>query len=135
MTTYRAMLDTNIISSLMSDPYGAARKRLERFGVADVCISIISAAELWFGAERTSSRRINAEVAAATSLVAVVPFEHPADQEYGRLRAHLQRLGTPIGPNDLFIAAHALSLGVMLITANVREFHRVPGLRVENWLD
>lgn len=129
------MLDTNIVSALMGDPYGATRKRLERFGVANACVSIISAAELWYGAERTTSKRIAAEVEAITSLVAVVPFEHPADHEYGKLRAYLQRLGTPIGPNDLFIAAHALSLGAMLVTANTREFFRVPGLVVENWLD
>lgn len=129
------MLDTNIVSSLMGDPYGTTRQRLERFGIANVCVSIISAGELWYGAERATSKRIAAEVAAITSLVAVVPFEHPADREYGKLRTHLQRLGTPIGPNDLFIAAHALSLGVMLVTANTREFSRVPDLVVENWLE
>ena len=64
----------------------------------------------------------------------VLPFEPPADRVYGGIRAYLERVGMPIGPNDLFIAAHALALDLTLVTANKREFRRVPGLKVENWL-
>lgn len=64
----------------------------------------------------------------------IAPFAEPADQLYGEIRAELQRRGTPIGANDLFIAAHALALDCILVTDNMREFERVPGLRIENWL-
>jgi tRNA(fMet)-specific endonuclease VapC len=69
------------------------------------------------------------------SFVPVVAFEHRADEVYAEIRSWLEARGTPIGPNDLFIAAHALSLDLTLVTGNLREFSRVPGLRVENWLD
>ena len=67
--------------------------------------------------------------------MSIVPFAEPADQVYAELRAHLERAGTPIGPHDLLIAAHALALDLTLVTDNLREFSRVPDLRVENWLD
>lgn len=67
--------------------------------------------------------------------IEILPVEPPADQVYADIRAHLARQGKPIGPNDLFIAAHALSLDLTLVTANVGEFSRVPNLRIENWLD
>ena len=65
----------------------------------------------------------------------ILPLEHPADEHYGEIRAHLNRMGHPIGWNDLFIAAHARSSGLILVTDNIREFSRVPGLTVVNWLD
>lgn len=68
------------------------------------------------------------------SALAVVPLEPPADRHYGRIRHYLTRLGAPIGPNDLLIAAHALTLDLTVVTANEREFSRVPALKVENWL-
>ena len=67
-------------------------------------------------------------------LIEVLPLETPADDAYGSLRAALERAGTPIGANDMIIAAQALSLGLIMVTDNVREFSRVPGLKVENWL-
>jgi tRNA(fMet)-specific endonuclease VapC len=71
---------------------------------------------------------------AILSAIEVLPFEEPADQRYGELRADLERRGASIGPNDMLIAAHALMLDCIVVTANVREFSRVRGLRVENWL-
>ncbi len=129
------MLDTNMISALMRDDVGAIWAKAEAFGLADICTSIFVAAELRFGADRVGSRRIHNEVRDILATIPVIPFESPADEHYGRIRAHLQREGRPIGPNDTWIAAHALSLGLTLVTANVREFSRVPGLAVENWLD
>lgn len=132
---FRAMLDTNILSALMREPRGPVRHRLQKFGANDVCMSIISACELRFGAERKKSAKVQKQIELITMAVPIVPFEEPADSWYGRIRASLAATGRPIGPNDLFIAAHALSLGLTLITANTREFSRVPGLSVENWLD
>ena len=68
------------------------------------------------------------------SAIDVLPMEKPAEQKYGEVRNYLEKQGTPIGANDLLIASHALSLGLCVVTQNVREFERVPGLRVENWL-
>lgn len=129
------MLDTNIASSLMRMGQGPLWNRMHHFGAHHICISIISAAELRFGAEAKGSARLSREVEDFLAGIAVLPFAPPADEQYARVRAHLKRIGKPIGPNDLFIAAHALALDLTLITDNTGEFARVPGLRVENWLD
>jgi Predicted nucleic acid-binding protein, contains PIN domain len=129
------MLDTNIVSGLMRLGQGKLWNRMHRFGAHHIGISIISAAELRFGAEAKGAIRLSEEVDDFLRGIAVLPFAEPADMHYARLRTHLKRAGTPIGPNDLFIAAHALALDLTLVTDNIREFARVPGLRVENWLD
>jgi tRNA(fMet)-specific endonuclease VapC len=131
----RAMLDTNIVSALMRAPNGPAQRRLATFGAEDVCISIIVLAELRFGFEKNPLAKSGRNLDRILGSIQVAPFEPPADEHYARLRAGLQKEGRPIGPNDLWIAAHALSLGLILVTANTREFSRVPGLMVENWLD
>lgn len=135
MRGFAAMLDTNVVSELMRAPQGPLRQRLERFGVQNACISILSAAELRYGAYKVASRRIHGQIGSVLASIQVVPFETPADDHYGRLRADLFRIGRPIGPTDLLIAAHALSLKLTLVTGNTGEFSRVPGLVVENWLD
>jgi tRNA(fMet)-specific endonuclease VapC len=104
-------------------------------GPERVGLSIVVAAELRYGAVRKKSSRLSTHVAATLLEMAVLPLEQPVDEAYADIRSTLERAGTPIGPNDLFIAAHALALDLTLVTANVREFSRVPGLRVENWLD
>lgn len=131
----RAMLDTNIVSELMRNQRSRLWERTRSHPPDSLCVSIIVAAELRFGAALQGSAHRLAEVNDILGLIAVVPFESPADGHYADIRASLHRAGTPIGPNDLFIAAHALALDLTLVTANVREFSRVPGLRVENWLD
>ena len=131
----QVMLDANIVSALMRDPLGSLRKRIEARGEGAICISIVVSAELHFGASKNPSARGLANFERILHGLAVVPLASPVDEHYGRLRAHLQRGGRPIGPNDIWIAAHALTLGLILVTANVREFSRVPGLIVENWLD
>ena len=108
---------------------------MHQFGAHHICISIVSAAELRFGAEAKGSSRLLKEVDDFLRGIAVLPFAPPADEHYAQIRAYLKRAGTPIGANDLFIAAHALALDLTLITDNIREFSRVPNLRVENWLD
>jgi tRNA(fMet)-specific endonuclease VapC len=129
------MLDTNMVSELVRDPAGQVRRRLAAFGADDVCVSILTAAELRYGAYKKGSPRLTASIERVLSILPVIAFDVPADVEYGRLRNILTSAGTPIGPVDFFIAAHALALDLTLVTANTGEFSRVPGLRLENWLD
>jgi tRNA(fMet)-specific endonuclease VapC len=128
------MLDTNIVSALAREPHGAAAARIAAVGSDAVCVSVITASELRFGCEKKASRRLTTQIDAILGAIAILPFDVPADATYGRLRAALEGAGTPIGPNDLLIASHALTLGATLVTANVDQFRRVHGLRVENWL-
>jgi tRNA(fMet)-specific endonuclease VapC len=128
------MLDTNILSDLVRDPRGAVARRIGEAGEHAVCTSIVVAAELRFGAEKSGSAKLSDRVDLLLSAIEVLPLEPPADRCYAKIRQHLIRQGTPIGPNDLLIAAHALAMDLTAVTANAREFSRVPGLRVENWL-
>jgi tRNA(fMet)-specific endonuclease VapC len=82
----------------------------------------------------TSRRRIRCDLNAILSAIEILPLEEPSDQRYGELRADLEKRGLMIGPNDMLIAAHALMLDCVVVTANIREFSRVPNLKVENWL-
>lgn len=132
MTRY--MLDTNIISDLIRNPQGRAAKRIAKVGESGICTSIIVAAELRYGCAKSGSTRLRKAVEDMLGEIGVLPFETPADAEYGALRAALETASTPIGSNDLLIAAHARATGATVVTANTQEFRRVPGLRVENWL-
>ena len=95
---------------------------------------MIVAAELRFGVAKNGSLAFERRVEEALQALEVAPFEQPADATYGAIRANLEKQGNPIGGNDLFIAAHALTLGSTLVTANEREFMRIDGLKYENWL-
>ena len=128
------LLDTNILSNLLRDPGGRAAQRLARAGADQVCTSIIVVAELRYGIAKARSGRLETQFEAILPGIDVMPFEPPADLSYGDLRTRLERAGTPIGGNDMLIAAHTLALGLTLVTANEREFSRVPDLRIENWL-
>lgn len=131
----RYLLDTNILSDLIRHPQNNVAQRIAAVGEETVCISIVVAAELRFGAAKSASRKLAERVDLILSALEILPLEAPADHHYGEIRHHLTRQGTPIGPNDLLIAAHARSLGLTVVTANGREFSRVPGLKVENWLE
>lgn len=128
------LLDTNIVSDLVRNPNGTVAKRIRRIGESEVCTSVVVAAELRFGAEKKGSTRLANQVAAVLATLEVLPLEDPADAKYAMIRAHLERAGLPLGANDLLIAAQALALGCTLVTDNDKEFRRVPGLSVENWL-
>ena len=130
----RYLLDTNILSDLIRHPQGAVAKRIATVGEQAVCTSLIVAAELRFGAAKSGSPRLSERVDQVLSALDVLPLEPPADRAYAEIRWHLTRQGTPIGPNDLLIAAQASVLGLTVITSNTGEFGRVPGLSVENWL-
>ena len=129
------MLDTNIVSELARNPQGAVAKRIAEIGPDAICVSIITAAELRYGCAKKGSPKLLAQIEAILGSVQVLALDVPADAEYGAIRAELEAAGKPIGPNDLFIAAHAYMLGAVLVTANSSEFTRVRDLKVENWLD
>ena len=132
MTRY--LLDTNILSDLIRNPQGKAARRVAKVGESDICTSVIVAAELRYGCAKSGSVKLRKAVTDLLGEIEVLPFEPPADADYGEIRATLEAAGTPIGGNDLLIAAHARALGATLVTANTREFKRVPGVKVENWL-
>ena len=129
------MLDTNIVSALARDPQGAVAARIADVGPDAICVSIIIAAELRYGCAKKGSPRLLAQIEAILDSIQVLALDVPADAEYGGLRAELEAAGKPIGPNDLFIAAHAYALQATLVTANVGEFSRIRALKLENWLD
>lgn len=132
MTLY--LLDTNAVSNLVDEPEGVIARRIAQVGAQNVATSIIVNGEIEFGLELKQSKRLTAQVKQVLSVLPILSFEEPADQRYGSLRAYLKTQGRLIGPNDMLIAAHALALDATLVTANVSEFSRVPGLKVENWL-
>lgn len=131
---YLYLLDTNIISDLVRNPQGRVYERIRQEGESAVCTSIIVAAELRFGVEKKGSAALTERIENLLTRIMVQAFDEPADQHYGVVRQQLQQTGQLIGPNDLLVAAHALSLNLTLVTDNVGEFERVAGLRVENWL-
>jgi tRNA(fMet)-specific endonuclease VapC len=130
----RFLLDTNIVSDLVKNPRGKISDRISEVGEDDVCTSIVVAAELRYGATRKNSARLTSQLEAVLDALEVLPLEAPVDAVYGVIRTGLERSGQPIGANDLLIAAHALALDLTLVTDNGREFSRINGLRVENWL-
>ena len=130
----RYLLDTNIISDLIRRPGGTVATRIADVGEDSICTSIVVAAELRYGAAKSASKQLSERVGVLLSALEILPLEPPADKRYAEIRHHLARRGTPIGPNDLLIAAHALAADLTLITANTREFERVPSMRVDNWL-
>lgn len=132
MTRY--MLDTNIISDLIKNPQGKAAKRIARVGEDNICTSIIVASELRYGCAKSGSPRLLKAVEDILSEIPVLPFDVPADAQYGGIRAELEAAGRLIGSNDLLIAAHAYTSGTTVVTANTSEFNRIRGLKVENWL-
>lgn len=124
------LLDTNVCIDLLR---GRSRgRRLPAF--ANCRLSAVVAAELWTGAGKAAeSEAQRRTVAALVDLFEIVPFDANAAIHYGEIRAHLEAAGTPIGPLDLLIAAQARSLGATLLTANLREFRRVPRLKCQAW--
>ena len=127
------LLDTNVVSDLIRHPHGVITKRISLEGEDNVCTSIIVASELRFGALKRSSEQLTRQLDLVLSTIQVMPFKAPADRLYGKLQVYLEERGTPIGPNDMLIAAQALALDCTIVTRNVREFSRVPELKVDDW--
>lgn len=129
------LLDTSILSDLVRRPQGRVAGRIAELGEDRVVTSIVVACELRFGAAKRDSKRLARQVEAVLGAIAVLPLEPGVDRLYAAIRAALEKQGTPIGANDLLIAAHGRTLRAVCVTANVAEFRRVPDLKVENWLD
>jgi tRNA(fMet)-specific endonuclease VapC len=128
------MLDTNIVSALEKAPDGLILSKLVTIGIDNAVTSVIVAGELEYGNAKATSAHLRENLRTLIGAIVVLPLDPGVASAYGRVRAQLERLGKPIGSNDLWIAAHALSLDLTLVTANIDEFSRVEGLRVENWL-
>jgi tRNA(fMet)-specific endonuclease VapC len=135
--TRRYLLDTNVISHMMINADGVVAKRAERSMAgpesAELCTSIVVHCELAFGLKKRPSARLHAALNAQLAGLIVLPLDEAVVTHYASLRTQLEARGTPIGPNDALIAAHALAVDATLVSADA-EFLRVPGLRVENWL-
>ena len=130
----KVMLDTNICIYVIKQKPRSVLERFVAFPVGDLGISVITLAELEYGASKSSEPDRNREALEQfVSPLEIAVFDRLATSVYGKIRALLEKRGRPIGSMDLLIAAHALSLNVRLVTNNMREFKRVPGLRVENW--
>lgn len=128
------MLDTNMVIYIIKKKPISVLTRFQEYDPLQFCISSITLAEMQYGISKSSRPEKNQmALAAFLSNIAVLPFDDKAALEYGDIRAGLERKGTPIGPNDLLIAAHARALGLTIVTNNTKEFERVPGLTMENW--
>jgi tRNA(fMet)-specific endonuclease VapC len=133
----RYVLDTNILSDLLKNPAGKVAQKIASLGPEErnsMATSIIVAAELRYGATKSGSPILATRVEQLLASIDVLALEPTADRQYGLIRTQLEKGGTVIGANDLLIASHVLALDAVLVTDNVREFRRVKGLRVENWL-
>ena len=133
MAGLRYMLDTNAVSRMIRQPASALARRVAALEEGSFAISVIVAAELRYGAERRGSVRLTRQLEAVLAAIEVLPLEEPAARHYGAIRSALEKIGQPIGRNDLLIAAHARALGATLVTNNVGEFQRVADLAVEDW--
>jgi len=130
----RYMLDTDICSYVMKRSHETLLQRLQKVPVSDVCVSVITNSELLYGVEVSPRRQQDqAALTAFLNYVEVLDFPDNASTHYAQIRAQLKRSGKIIGANDLFIAAHARSLGLTLVTHNTQEFRRVHRLAIEDW--
>jgi tRNA(fMet)-specific endonuclease VapC len=132
------MLDTDIVSYAIKGEFPSVEAHLRRLDVMQVCISAVTRAELRFGVRRFTgatrvAARLAAEIEGFLNTVHTLPWDEIAADEFAEVRAELERGGTPIGVMDTMIAAHAKSIGATLVTNNVKHFHKVKGLSVENW--
>ena len=132
---FKYLLDTNIVSDLVRNPQGDVFRQILKAGAGRVCTSILVACELRYGACKKGSAKLTEQLEAVLSALPVLPLESDVDRHYADIRTELEQRGIPIGANDLLIAAHARAKALTLITANNREFDRVPGLSTKSWLN
>ncbi len=129
------MLDTNICIYIIKNHHAETVKKAKEFSPSDLVISAITVCELEYGASKSSDPEKNRQTLIKfLAPFEICPFNEGAASHYGDIRAHLEKGGKPIGAMDLLIAAHARSLSLTLVTNNLKEFERVPGLRTENWV-
>lgn len=131
----RYMLDTNICIYLIKHKSPQVFEKLQEHNPDEICISVVTYAELVHGVEKSKAvERNRLALTILLSNIEILDFDMKAAEEYGRIRADLEKKGTPIGPLDMMIAGHAKSLGYTVVTNNVGEFKRVEGLQHENWV-
>ncbi len=131
----RFLLDTNICIYIINKRPPQVINRFKALPVGEIALSSISAAELAYGVQKSGSSKNFDALQLFLSPIEILAFDEKAFWAYGKIRAHLEKAGTPIGSMDTLIAAHALALDLTLVTNNQREFSRVDGLRVENWAE
>jgi len=132
----RYLLDTDTCIYIVKHRPASALKRFEETGAGDAGMSVVTYLELVYGACKSRHADANLErIQRLTGIIPVLPLDAPVGTYYGNLRTELEKSGSQIGAYDLLIAAHALSLRLIVVTNNVREFRRVRGLRVENWVE
>ena len=130
----RYMLDTNICIYIIKNKPKKVIIELKRHKPSEICVSAITYAELTHGVEKSMAVEKNRlALALLFSNIEVLDFDIKAAIHYGKIRAYLEKQGTPIEPLDMMIAAHAMSLGYTVVTNNIKEFQRVPDLKLENW--
>ncbi len=131
----RYMLDTNICIYLIKHKPPQVFEKLQEHNPDEICISAVTYAELVHGVEKSKAvERNRLALTILLSNIEILDFDMKAAEEYGRIRADLEKKGTPIGPLDMMIAGHAKSLGYTVVTNNVGKFKRVEGLQYENWV-
>ncbi len=132
----RYMLDTNICIYVIKHKPEIVFQRLHAIDPEDVCVSIVTYAELVHGVEKSAAVEKNRlALAMLLANIEILDFDVNAADCYGKIRTDLEKKGTPIGPLDMMIAAHAQSLGYIVVTNNVKEFSRVSNLKIENWAE
>jgi len=129
----RFLLDTNIVSFHIRESSPGLRRRLRRVDASAVALSVVTEMEIRYGLARNPGLRIADLIETFLSGITIVPLDSGVAHAYAKVRADLESRGTPIGPLDLMIGAHALSIGATLVTSNVKEFRRIRGLRVVDW--
>ena len=128
------LLDTNICIYIIKKRPASVLKKFESLSLGDVAISSITLAELYYGIMKSSNPRKNQEALDKFLIpLEILDFDYAATIKYGKIRADLEKKGTPIGPLDTLIASHAKSLNLTLVTNNEKEFERIPDLKIENW--
>jgi len=131
----RYLIDTNICIYIAKNQPAQVMRRFEQLQSGDIVMSFVTHGELLFGAEKSQYKKSTIEkVQQLTEWIPVVFPNQETASHYGQIRAHLAQAGLPIGANDLWIAAHARSLDLILVSNNTREFERVPELKLENWV-
>lgn len=132
----RYLLDTNICSYILKNRPVSVKQKFDEAGAEHLCISSVVLAELYYGAARhPKSVTIRKEIDDFVSRLSVVAWDEQAANHYGAIRTALEKAGTPVGAMDMLIAAHARSMKATLVTNNLREFERIDGLAVQNWVD
>lgn len=132
----RYMLDTNILIYVIKNEPQRVLERLKMHDPSEVCVSLITYAELMYGVEKSKMKYENRmKLAKLLAVIEIIGFDDKAAEEYGDIRATLEAKGTPIGPCDMLIAASARSKGCILVTNNAKEFSRIDDLTIENWAE